>query len=70
MGGMSMCRIDTETGLFFLEELDVNDFVSRLVLSINSLYNLCSFTWELVYLGKSPSSKMVYVEQKMIFPWV
>ena len=70
MRGMSVCRMDTEAGPSFLEELGTNDSVSRLVLSNNSLYNLYSFTWELVYLGKSPSLKMTCVEQKMIFPCV
>ena len=62
-----MCGIGTGAGPSFSEELGTNDSVSGLVLSNNSLYNLCSFIWKLVYLGKNPSSKMVCVKQKMVF---
>ena len=47
-----MCGIGTRAGSSFLEELDINNSVSGLVLSNNSSYNLCSFAWELVHLGK------------------
>ena len=60
-----MCGIDTRA--FLLERSDANNSVSRLILFNNLLYNLYSFVWELVYLGKSFLSKMAYMEQKMIF---
>ena len=50
-----MCGMGTGADLSFSEELGVNNSVSRLVLSNNLLYNLCSFVWELVYLEKSHS---------------
>jgi len=62
MGGIGMSGIDTGAGSFFSEELDVNNSISGLILSNNSLYNLYSFAWELAHLGKSPSSKMACVE--------
>jgi len=70
MEGMSVYEMGTGAGLSFLEELDANDSVSGLVLFNNSLYNLHSFTWELVYLGKSSLSKIACVEQKMVFSCV
>ena len=70
MGEMDMCGMGTGAGPSFLEESDTNSSVSRLVLFNTSLYSLCSFAWELVYLGKSSSSKMAYVEWKMIFSCV
>ena len=70
MGGMSVCRMGTRTDLSFSEELDINNSVSRLVLSNNSSYNLHSFVWKLVCLGKGLLSKMAYIEQKMVFPCV
>ena len=70
MGGMNVCRMGTRTGPSFPEELDTNNSVSKLVLSNNSSYNLHSFAWELVYLGKGLLSKMAYVEQKMVFSCV
>ena len=60
----------TGTGLSFPEGSDANDFVSGLILFNKLLYNLYSFAWESVHSGKSSSSKMVYVEDKMIFPYV
>jgi len=65
-----MCGMDTRVGPSFLEKLDTNNFVFELILSNNLLYNLYSFTWKLVYLGKSSSSKIACVEWKMIFPYV
>jgi len=62
MGGIDVCGMDTRADPSFPEELGTNNSVSGLVLSNNLLYNLCSFAWELVYLGKSPSSKMACVE--------
>ena len=62
MGGIGMCRISTGAGPSSSEELGANNSVSRLVLSNHSLYNLHSFTWELVYLEKSPLLKMAYIE--------
>jgi len=70
MRGMNVCGMGTGAGLSFPEGSDTNDSVSELVLSNNSSYNLCFFIWELVYLGKSPSSKIVYIEQKMIFSYI
>ena len=70
MGGIGVCGISIRAGPSFSEELGANNSVSRLVLSNNSSYNLHSFAWELVYLGKSSLSKMVYMEWKMIFPCV
>jgi len=65
-----MGRMGTGANPSFLEESDTNGSISKLVLSNSSSYNLYSFMWELVYLGKSPSSKMACVEQKMIFSCV
>jgi len=42
MGGMGVCGMGTRAGLSFPEKLDTNNFVSRLVLSNNLLYNLYS----------------------------
>jgi len=57
-----VCEMDTRAGLFFPKGSGTDDSVSRLILSNKLLYNLCSFAWKLVYLGKSLSSKMAYVE--------
>ena len=38
-----MCGIDTGVSLFFPEGLDVDNSVSRLISSNDSLYNLCFF---------------------------
>jgi len=43
IGGMGMGGTDTGVGLSFSEDLGINNSVSRLVLSNNLLYNLCSF---------------------------
>jgi len=66
MEEMGMCGIDTGASLSFLEEPGTNDSISRLILSNNLSYNLCSFVWELVHLGKSSSSKIVYVVENDI----
>jgi len=71
MGEVGICGMGTGVDSFFPEELGTNNSISRLVLSNNSLYNLCSFTWKLVYLGKSPSSKIACVEEKkIVFPYI
>ena len=70
MEGMGEYGIDTRAGLSFLEKSGANNSVSKLILSNNLLYSLYSFVWELVHLGKSPSSKMAGVEWKMIFPCI
>ena len=62
MGGIGVCRISTGAGPSSSEGLGANNSVSRLVLSNHLSYNLHSFTWELVHLGKSPLSKMAYIE--------
>jgi len=67
MGEMWVCGIDTGLGSSLSKGLDTNNFVSRLILSNNLSYNIYSFAWELVYLGKNSSLKMVCVEQKMAF---
>jgi len=67
---MGVHGIGTGAGPSFPKELDVNNSISGLVLSNNSLYNLCSFAWKLVHSGKSPSSKMACVEWKIVFSWV
>jgi len=67
MGGIGMCGIGTGASPSFSEELDINDSVSGLVLSNNSLYNLHYFAWELVHLEESSSSKMACIEWKMVF---
>jgi len=64
MGGMG-----TGAGSSLLEGSDTDSSVSRLILSNNLLYNLCSFTQELVYSEKNSSLKIVYIEWKMIFPY-
>jgi len=43
MGGMSVYRMGTGAGPSFSEGLGTDDSVSRLILSNNLLYNLCSF---------------------------
>ena len=70
MGGLSMYGMGTRADPSFSEELDANNSVSRLILSDNLLYNLYSFAWALVHLEESLSSKMAYVEWKMIFSCV
>ena len=70
MGEMSVCGMGIGAGPSFLEELGTNDSISGLVLSNNSSYNLHSFVWELVHLGKSFSSKIACMKQKMVFPYV
>ena len=67
---MDIYRMGTGAGLSFPEKSDTNNSISELILSNNLSYNLCSFTWESVYLGKSFSSKMAYVEWKIIFPCI
>ena len=62
-----MCGMGIGAGLPFSEESDTDDSVSGLILSNNLLYNLYSFTWKLVYLGKSFSSKIACMKWKMIF---
>jgi len=64
-----MCKVGTRTGLSFPEGSNADNSVSRLILSNNLSYNLCSFVWELVHLEKNPSSKIVCVECKMIFSY-
>jgi len=44
MGGIGMCRMGTKAGPFFPEELDTDDSISKLILTNNLSYNLCSFT--------------------------
>jgi len=65
-----MCEIGTRASPSFPEELDANNYVFRLISSNDSSYNLCSFAWELVYLGKSLLSKIACVEWKMISPCI
>ena len=65
-----MCGMSTGAGLSFPEELDTNNSISGLVLFNNSLYNLYSFVWKLVYLGKSFLSKIVYIKWKMVFFYI
>ena len=57
-----MVRIGTGAGLSSLEGLDTDNSVSGLILSNNLIYNLCSFTWELVHLKKNFLLKMAYVK--------
>ena len=64
---MGECGMSTGADPSFPEVLGANDSISGLVLSNNLLYSLHSFVWELVHLGKSSSSKIACVEQKMIF---
>ena len=40
---MSVCEMNTGAGLSFPEDSDINNSVSKLILSNNLLYNLCSF---------------------------
>jgi len=70
MEEMSVCGMGTGASPSFPEELGANNFISELILSNNLLYNLYSFAWELVHLGKSPLSKMACVKQRMISPCV
>ena len=60
-------EIDTRASSFFPEDLGANNSVSGLILSNNLLYNLHSFSWELVYVGKFSLSNIICVEHKMIF---
>ena len=62
--------MDTKAGLSSLKGLDTNNSISQLILFNNLLYNLYSFTQDLVYLGKNFLSKIVCVEQKIIFPCI
>ena len=66
MGEMSVYRMGTGAGPSFSEGLGTDDSVSRLILSNNLLYNLCSFVQKSVYLRKGSLLKMVCVEQKII----
>ena len=59
---MSICEISTKVDLSFLEGLDTNDSVSRLILSNNLSYNLCFFHKSQYIWKKSFLSKIVYVE--------
>jgi len=43
MGEISMCRIDTGPGLFFPKGSGINNFVSKLILFSNLLYDFHSF---------------------------
>jgi len=43
IGEMDVCKIGTRVDPSFSEELGTNNSVSGLVLSNNSLYNLCYF---------------------------
>ena len=67
MGEMSVYGMSTKADPSFSEGSGTDNSVSRLILSNNLLYNLYSFIWKSVYLRKGSSSKMAYVEQKMIF---
>jgi len=57
-----MYGMGTEAGLFFIEQLDTDNFVSGLILPNNLSYNLCSFKRESVYLEKSFLSKIAYMK--------
>ena len=70
IGGMNVCEMDTRIGLSFLKGLDIDNSVSELILSNNLSYNLYSFLWESVYLGKDSLLKIAYVEWKIIFPCI
>ena len=70
MGEIGICGIDNRVSLFFPEWLDTDNSISGLILSNNLLYNLYYFVWDLVCFKKSFSSKIVCVEQKMIFSCV
>ena len=67
---MDIYGMDTEAGLSSLKGLDTNNSISQLILFNNLLYNLYSFTQDFVYLGKNFLSKIVCVEQKIIFSCV
>ena len=54
--------MDTKTDLFFLKKSDTDNSISKLILSNNQLYNLHSFPWESVYLGKNSLLKIVCVK--------
>ena len=62
--------MDTKAGLSSLKGLDTDNSIFELILFNNLLYNLYSFTQDLVYLGKNFLSKIVCVEQKIIFPCI
>ena len=62
--------MDTKAGLSLLKGLDTDNSIFELILFNNLLYNLYSFTQDLVYLGKNFLSKIVCVEQKIIFPCI
>ena len=53
MGKMGMCEIGTRAGPYFPEELDANNYVSRLISSNDLLYNLCSCMGVSVFRKKS-----------------
>jgi len=59
-----VCGVGAGAGSSFPEELDINNFVSGLILSNNLLYNLCFFVCKLVHLEKSFSSKMILLRLK------
>ena len=67
MRGMCMCGMCTRAGPSFPEGPSTDDSVSGLIFFNNLLYNLYSFGWELVYLGKNSSSKIACVEWKIIY---
>ena len=62
--------IGTKADLFFLKESDTDNSISKLILSNNQLYNLHSFAWESVYLGKISLLKIACMKQKMILPCI
>jgi len=60
--GIGVCKMGTKADLFFLKELDTDNSISKLILSNNQLYNLHSFAWESVYLGKISLLKIACVK--------
>ena len=62
--------MDTKAGLSLLKGLDTDNSIFELILFNNLSYNLYSFTQDLVYLEKNFLSKIVCVEQKIIFPCI
>jgi len=50
-------RMGAGAGPSFPEGSSANNSISELVLSNNSLYNLYSFAWKLVYLGEVSHQK-------------
>ena len=67
MKEMGVYGMSIRVGLSLPEGLNTNNSISGLILSNNLLYNLCSFTQELVHLEKNSLSKMAYMEQKIKF---